>query len=70
MSGEPIVMHARDLGRPVVTFAPVAGSPDCVWVSLDAHWGNEGSSPDTPSHVRLVQFALDSVSQQLSLSRL
>ncbi|KAI9453036.1 WD40 repeat-like protein [Lactarius psammicola] len=62
VSGEPPVVHTHDFGRPVITFAPVAGSPDCVWVSVDANWGDKGPSPspDTPSHVRLVRLALDS----------
>ena len=55
-------MHAYDLGRPVITFAPVAESPDCLWVSVDAHWADENPSPDTPSRVRLVRFTLDLVS--------
>jgi hypothetical protein len=58
--GLPIV-HAHDFGRPVVTFEPVSGSKDCVWVSLDANWTGEGQSSDVPSHVRLVRLTLDSV---------
>lgn len=63
VSGESLVVHAHDFGRPVIAFTPVAGSPDCVWVSVDAHWADEGLSPDTPSHVRLVRLALDSASE-------
>ena len=60
---EPLVVHAHDLGRPVITFASVVESPDRVWVSVDAHWAGAGSSSDSPSaHVRLLQLALDSVS--------
>ena len=60
---EHLVVHAHDLGRPVITFASVDKSPDCVWVSVDAHWAGAGSSSDSPSaHVRLLQLALDSVS--------
>ena len=63
---EPLVVHAHDLGRPVIAFASVVGSPDCVWVSVDAHWAGAGSSPDASSaHVRLLQLALDSVSCEL-----
>ncbi|KAF8268724.1 hypothetical protein EI94DRAFT_1800138 [Lactarius quietus] len=43
VSGETLVVHTHDLGRPVVTFTPMAGSPDCLWVSVDAHWAVEGS---------------------------
>ncbi|KAI9444512.1 hypothetical protein H4582DRAFT_2070245 [Lactarius indigo] len=60
---KPLAVHAYDLGRPIITFAPVTGSPDCVWVSVDAHWSEEGPSPDKPSHVRLVRLALDSASE-------
>jgi hypothetical protein len=60
---EPLVLHAHDLGRPVITFTSVAGSPDCVWVSVDAHWAGDGSSFDALSaRVRLLRLALDSVS--------
>ena len=60
---EHLVVHAHDLGRPVITFASVDKSPDCVWVSVDAHWAGAGSSSDAPSaHVLLLQLALDSVS--------
>jgi len=58
-----LVVHAHDLGRPVVTFAPVSGSSELILVSLDAHWSDEGSSPDVPSHVRLVRLGLDSASE-------
>lgn len=58
---EEVLVHNHDLGRPIVTFTPVSGSPDCVCVSLDAHWSGEGSSPDVPIHVRLVRLGLDSV---------
>jgi len=58
-----LVVHAHDLGRPIVAFAPVAGSLDCVWVSLDAHWNNEGSSPDVVPHVRLIRLGRDSASE-------
>ncbi|KAH9031566.1 WD40 repeat-like protein [Lactarius hengduanensis] len=63
VSGDPLVVHAHDLCGPVITFAPLTGSPDCVWVSVDAHWADGGPSPDTPSHVRLVRLALDSASE-------
>ena len=60
---EPLVVHAHDLGLPVITFASVVESPDRVWVSVDAHWAGASSSSDVPStHVRLLQLALDSVS--------
>ena len=65
VSEELPVVHAHDFGRPVVTFAPVAGSPDLIFVSLDAHWSDEGSSPDVPSHVRLVRLGIDSVRRML-----
>ncbi|KAH8987773.1 WD40 repeat-like protein [Lactarius hatsudake] len=61
--GDPVVVHAHDLCGPVITFAPLTGSPDCVWVSVDTHWADGGPSPDTPSHVRLVRLALDSASE-------
>ncbi|KAH9166877.1 WD40 repeat-like protein [Lactarius sanguifluus] len=63
VSGDPLVVHAHDLCGPVITFAPLTGSPDCVWVSVDAHCADEGPSPDAPSHVRLVRLALDSASE-------
>ena len=63
---EGVPIHKHDFGRPVVTFGPAAGSPDCVWVSLDTHWRHEGPSPDVPSHVRLVRLGLDSVRRMLT----
>ncbi|KAH9987759.1 hypothetical protein BJV74DRAFT_840961 [Russula compacta] len=57
------VVHAHDFGRPVVAFAPVAGSIDHVWVSLDTHWNDEGPSPDVPSQARLLRLGLDSASE-------
>jgi hypothetical protein len=54
-------VHAHDFGRPIVTFSTVDGSPDCIWVSLDAHWTDEGQSPAVNSHMRLVRLTLDSV---------
>ncbi|KAF8490021.1 WD40 repeat-like protein [Russula emetica] len=60
---EEVLVHNHDLGRPVVTFTPVSGSPDCVCVSLDAHWSGEGPSPDVPLHVRLVRLGPDSASE-------
>jgi tRNA (guanine-N(7)-)-methyltransferase subunit TRM82 len=62
------VVHAHDFGRPVVTFAPLDGSPDCIWVSLDAHWTDDGPSPDVTPHVRLVRLRLDSVCRKLLYS--
>ena len=63
---EGVSIHKHDFGRPVITFAPVAGSPDGVWVSLDAHWRNEGPSPDVPSHVKLVRLGPDLVRKMLT----
>ncbi|KAI0306130.1 WD40-repeat-containing domain protein [Multifurca ochricompacta] len=63
ISEELLVIHAHDFGRPVITFAPVTGSLDCVWVSVDAHWADEGLSPDVPSHMRLVQLTLGSATE-------
>ena len=60
---EPLVVHAHDLGRPVITFTPVTGSLDCLWVSVDANWADRGPSLDTPSHVKMLRLALDSVSR-------
>ncbi|KAI0247099.1 hypothetical protein BJV78DRAFT_1285811 [Lactifluus subvellereus] len=60
---ELLVVHAHDFGRPVVTFAPVDGSTDCIWVSLDAHWTDEGPSPGVTPHVRLVRLTLDSANE-------
>jgi hypothetical protein len=62
--GLPVV-HAHDFGCPVVTFTPVAESPDLIFVSLDAHWSDKGSTPNVPSHVRLVRLGLDSVRRTL-----
>ena len=56
-----LAVHAHDFGHPIVAFALVSGSLDCVWASLDPHWNNEGSSPDVLPHVRLVRLGLDSV---------
>lgn len=53
---EEVVIHNHELGRPVLTFAPVSGSLDCVYVSLDAHWSGGDPSPDVPFHVRLVRL--------------
>ncbi|KAH9070678.1 WD40 repeat-like protein [Lactarius deliciosus] len=61
VSGDPLVVHAHDLCGPVITFAPLTGSPDCMWVSVDTHWANS----DTPSYVRLVRLAQDSASEVL-----
>jgi len=58
--GEQLVVHAHDLGRPIITFAPVAGSPNCLWVSVDADWADRD---DTSSHVKMLQLGLDSVSE-------
>ncbi|KAH9967556.1 WD40-repeat-containing domain protein [Russula dissimulans] len=52
VSDEVLVVHAHDFGCPIVTFALISESLGCVWVSLDAHWNNEGSSPDVLPHVR------------------
>ncbi len=60
-ASERVLVHTYDFGRSVVTFTPVAGSPDCVWVSLHAHRKGEGPSPDVSSHVRLVRLGPDSV---------
>ena len=60
---EEVLVHNYNLGRPVVTFTPVSGSPGCVCVTLDAHWSGEGPSHDVPIHVRLVQLGPDSVSR-------
>ncbi|KAH9956133.1 hypothetical protein BGW80DRAFT_1565909 [Lactifluus volemus] len=60
--GLPIV-HAHDFGGPIVTFSPVSGSKDCVWVSLDANWTGEGQSSDVTSHVRLLRLTLDSANE-------
>ncbi|KAI9447148.1 WD40 repeat-like protein [Russula earlei] len=57
------VVNAHGFGRPIVTFTPVPGSPDGVWVSLDAHWADEGPSPELPSHVRLVRLGLTSANE-------
>src|SRR6267154_3512322 len=65
VSGE-VLVHNYDLGRPVVTFTPVPGSPDCVWVSLDAHWSGERPSHDVPLHVRLVRLGPDSVRRNIT----
>jgi hypothetical protein len=54
-------VHAHNFGRPIVTFAPVAGSLDLILVSLDAHWNDEGPPPDVPLHARLVRLGFDSV---------
>jgi hypothetical protein len=56
-----IVVHNYDFECPVVTFTPVAGSSDCVWVSLDPHWSGESPSPDVLLHVRLIRLGPDSV---------
>jgi hypothetical protein len=61
-----LVVHAHDFGRPIVTFAPTVGSPDCVWVSLDPNWNDDGLSTNVPLHVRLVQLGLDSVRRVLA----
>ena len=65
---EEVPIYTHDLGRPVVTFALVAGSPDCVWVSLDTHWPHEGSSADVSSLVRLVRVGPDLVRRALTYS--
>ena len=65
---EEVLVHYYDLARPVVTFTPVSGSPDCVFVSLDAHWSDEGPSHDVPLHVRLVRLGLDSVRRNIAYS--
>jgi tRNA (guanine-N(7)-)-methyltransferase subunit TRM82 len=67
-ASEGLPVHKLDFGRPVVTFTPVSGSPDCVWVSLDVHWRPEGPSPDIPSHVKLVRLGPDSVRRTLTYS--
>ncbi|KAH9059106.1 WD40 repeat-like protein [Lactarius vividus] len=54
VSGDPLVVYAHDLCGPVITFAPLTGSPDCAWVSVDAHWADGGASLDTPSHASEV----------------
>ncbi|KAH9989586.1 WD40-repeat-containing domain protein [Russula vinacea] len=60
---EGVPIHKHDFGHPVVTFTPVVGSPDCLWVSLDIHWRSEGPSPDIPSHVKLVRLGPDLASE-------
>ena len=62
---EEVLVHNHDLGRPVVTFTPVFGSPDCVCVSLDAHRSGDGL-PDVPLHVRLVRLGPDSVCRNIA----
>jgi hypothetical protein len=63
---EEVFVYNYDLGRPVVTFTPVSGSPDCVYVSLDAHWSGEGPSHGVPLHVRLVRLGPDSVRRNIT----
>lgn len=63
---EEVLVHNYNLGRPVVNFTPVSGSPDCVCVSLDAHWSREGPSHDVPLHVRLVRLGPDSVRRNIA----
>ena len=65
---EEVLVHSYDLSRPVVTFTPVSGSPNCVCVSLDAHWSGEGPSHDVPIHVKLVRLGPDSVRRNIAYS--
>ncbi|KAI0271064.1 WD40-repeat-containing domain protein [Russula aff. rugulosa BPL654] len=65
---EEVLVHSYDLSRPVVTFTPVSGSPNCVCVSLDAHWSGEGPSHDVPIHASEVSPAPPLVSTLNSAS--
>ena len=62
--------YNHDLGRPVVTFTPVSGSPDCVCPSLSLDLPTlerRGSrSHDVPLHVRLVRLGPDSVRRNIA----